>query len=87
MPGGLSGSRRGVGPAGAGEPVPQDNNFTVTGAKSVGVDVSAAGLMDICLAENDRRLGGYDARLLRPTTMPRLVRFARRFMANPAAAA
>jgi hypothetical protein len=81
------GIARGVGAAGEGEPAPQDNNFTVTGAKSVGVDVSAAGLMDICLAENGRRLGGYDARLLRPTTMPRLARFARRFMANPPAAA
>jgi hypothetical protein len=57
-----------------------DNNFTVTGSKSVGVDIEAADLMDICLAENERRLGGYDPRLKRPMTMPRLVRFARRFM-------
>ncbi len=57
-----------------------DNNFTVTGSKSVGVDIDAAALMDICLAENERRLGGYDRRLKRPMTMPRLVRFARRFM-------
>jgi hypothetical protein len=67
----------------------QDNNFTVTGAKQVGVDISIAGLMDVCLAENDRRLGIYDPRLLRPLTMPRLVRFARRFMGaakRPAAA-
>jgi hypothetical protein len=55
-----------------------DNNFTVTGSKSVGVDVNVAGLMDICLAENERRLAGYDPRLLRPTTVPRLVRLARR---------
>ena len=55
-----------------------DNNFTVTGSKSIGVDVDVAELMDICLAENDRRLAGYDLRLLRPTTMPWLVRFARR---------
>jgi hypothetical protein len=57
---------------------PPDNNFTVTGSKSIGVDVDVAQLMDICLAENERRLAGYDARLLRPTTMPRLVRVARR---------
>ena len=57
-----------------------DNNFTVTGSKSVGVDIDAASLMDICLAENDKRLGGYDKRLKRPMTMPRLVRFARLFM-------
>ena len=39
---------------------PQDNNFTVTGSKSVGVDITPGELMDICLAENDRRLAGYD---------------------------
>ena len=57
-----------------------DNNFTVTGSKSVGVDIDAAALMDICLTENERRLGGYDKRLKRPKTVPRLVRFARLFL-------
>jgi hypothetical protein len=58
-----------------------DNNFTVTGSKAVsGVDIDPADLMDICLAENDRRLGGYDKRLKRPRIMPRLVRFARLFL-------
>jgi hypothetical protein len=58
----------------------QDNNFTVTGAKDVGVDISVADLMSVCLEENSRRLGIYDSRLLRPATVPMLVRFARRFM-------
>jgi len=62
-----------------GEPAP-DNNFTVTGAKSVGMDIGVAELMDICLAENDRRLAGYDKRLLRPKFVPFMVRLARRFM-------
>ena len=62
----------------------QDNNFTVTGSKSVGVEISPAELMDICLAENDRRLAGYDPRLIRPTFVPRIVRLAQRFMKNPA---
>jgi hypothetical protein len=55
----------------------QDNNFTVSGAQSLtegGIDVPE--LMSLCLAENERRFSGYDPRLLRPTTMPRLVRFA-----------
>ena len=56
----------------------QDNNFTVTGSQSIGVDVDVAGLMDTCLVENDRRLSGYDPRLLRPRMVPRLVRLARR---------
>jgi hypothetical protein len=61
----------------------QDNNFTVTGSRSIGIDLDAAALMDICLAENDRRLAGYDARLLRPTVVPQLVRLARRFRRKP----
>jgi hypothetical protein len=65
-----------------GAPAP-DNNFTVTGAKQVGVDVGVAGLIDICLAENDRRLGLYDRRLLRPRFVPAMARLARRFMPTP----
>jgi hypothetical protein len=66
----------------------QDNNFTVTGAQQIGIDIDIAELMDICLAENDRRLASYDKRLLRPATVPPLVRFARRFLrsAKPAPA-
>ena len=58
----------------------QDNNFTVTGAKQVGADIEVADLIDICLSENARRMAPYDPRLLRPSTVPALVRFARRFM-------
>jgi hypothetical protein len=59
----------------------QDANFTVNGAEALGgPEINTAELMDICLAENDRRLSGYDPRLRKPTTVPKLVRFARRFM-------
>jgi hypothetical protein len=59
----------------------QDNNFTISGAQAVGDGgVDTALLMDLCLAENERRFAGYDGRLLRPTTVPRLVRLVRRFM-------
>jgi hypothetical protein len=81
------GIARGFDGAGDGEQgiVPQDNNFTLTGSKAVGaVDLSLAALMDVCLAENDRRLSGYDARLLRPMVVPRLVRFARRWVKSDA---
>jgi len=60
---------------------PQDNNFTLHGSKAVAdVDLSAAALFDRCLAENKRRMAGYDARLLRPQVVPSIVRFLRRFM-------
>jgi hypothetical protein len=58
----------------------QDNNFTVTGAKAVTDDMDVAELIDICLAENERRMGVYDRRLLRPFVIPALAKLARRFM-------
>jgi len=58
----------------------QDNNFTVTGAQSVGSDMNVGQLIDICLAENQRRMSLYDRRLLRPALVPALARLARRFM-------
>ena len=65
----------------AGGEEPQDNNFTLTGSKAVGaVDLSIGALLDVCLAENDRRLLGYDPRLLRPRVVPCLVRLARRIV-------
>lgn len=83
------GIARGV--RGAGDSVPptpaRDNNFTLTGTKAVGaVDLSIAGLIDLCLKENDRRLSGYDPRLLRPNFVPRVMRLARGFMGRPSAA-
>jgi hypothetical protein len=58
-----------------------DNNFTVTGAQSMShEDLSVRELMLLCLDENDRRFAGYDERLLRPQTMPKLTRLALRFM-------
>ena len=58
----------------------QDNNFTVTGAKSVSVDVSAADLVDLCLAENHRRMAAYDPRLLRPAAVPAVARLVSRLL-------
>jgi hypothetical protein len=58
----------------------QDNSFTVTGAKSVGEDINVAQLIDLCLSENERRMGLYDRRLLRPFAVPALAALVRRFM-------
>ncbi len=58
----------------------QDANFTLTGSGAVGVELTVGSMMDLCLAENDRRMAGYDRRLLRPMLVPRLVRFVRRFL-------
>ena len=37
-----------------------DNNFTLTGGKALGDELSVLGLMEISLQENDRRFAGYD---------------------------
>jgi hypothetical protein len=58
----------------------QDNNFTVTGAKAIGDDIDVAELIDLCLAENARRMSVYDRRLLRPFAVPALAKLVRRFM-------
>jgi hypothetical protein len=59
----------------------QDNNFTLHGAQSVAEDgVDLCDLIALCLAENDRRFAGYDERLLRPATMPRLARSVLRLL-------
>ncbi len=58
----------------------QDNNFTLSGAKSVGADLSAAELIGLCLAENERRMSLYDERLVRPAAVPALARLVRRLV-------
>lgn len=58
----------------------QDMNFPANVGDSVGGGVSTRALIDLCLLENDRRMAGYDPRLLRPTTVPRIARLIRRFL-------
>jgi hypothetical protein len=55
----------------------QDSNFTMTSAQAVTpVEIEFRDLMQLCLQENDRRFAGYDARFVRPTTVPALARLA-----------
>ena len=56
------------------------DNFTMTGHESMGIDIDGGELMAVCLAENDRRMSGYDERLLRPKLVPRLARLAHRLL-------
>jgi len=58
----------------------QDNNFTLSGAKTVSAEISVAELIGLCLAENRRRMSAYDERLVRPAAVPALARLARRLM-------
>ena len=69
------GMARGIG---AKESAPHDNsNFTVKGASALSpIEFGVRDLMQLCLQENDRRFTGYDSRLLRPMTVPALIRLA-----------
>jgi hypothetical protein len=65
--------------------VAHDATFAIKGSAALGVDLSPRALLDLCLVENDRRMAGYDRRLLRPTTVPFLAGVARRVLPKPAA--
>ncbi len=55
----------------------QDSNFTMSSAQAVTpVEIGVRDLMMLCLQENDRRFSGYDARFVRPTTVPALAKIA-----------
>jgi hypothetical protein len=59
-------------------------NFTVQGHHSLArEDLSARDLIDICLAENDRRMAMLDPRLPRPRLVPALAHFVRLFLGRP----
>jgi hypothetical protein len=58
----------------------QDANFAMTGAEQIGVAIGPAALLELCLVENDRRMAGYDGRLLRPRLVPTLSRLALRLI-------
>jgi len=59
--------------------VSEQDNFTMKGHEAIG-DFSIRAFLETCLRENERRLGLYDASLLRPRFAPRLARTALRFM-------
>jgi hypothetical protein len=56
----------------------QDNNFTINGASQLADDIDVFKLIDVCQAENGRRLANYDRRLKRPRFVPFMTRTFRR---------
>ncbi|HTH60010.1 MAG TPA: ferritin-like domain-containing protein [Paraburkholderia sp.] len=57
-----------------------DSNFLPANRDVIGDGLNPRALLELCVAENDARMSGYDARLLRPTLVPALARAALWFM-------
>jgi hypothetical protein len=64
---------------GGGAPGDSDN-FTLTAHQDLGESVTLHKLLGLCLAENERRMAPYDARLRRPRLVPALARLAHRIL-------
>jgi Rubrerythrin len=60
-------------------------NFTVNGSEALADEMDLGKLIRICLAEDKRRMAGYDARLRRPRLMPLLAGIAAIFIRPKAA--
>jgi hypothetical protein len=56
------------------------NNFTLSAHHDLGEPVTVHALLALCLRENDRRMGRYDARLLRPRLVPSIAKLAYRIL-------
>lgn len=70
-------NRIGLAGAGSGD---SGDNFVAAGGQNFTAAFNLRDFLELCLAENDRRLAPYDPRLIRPTLMPNLVRFALLFI-------
>ncbi len=57
-----------------------DSNFLAANRGTLNATLTPKALLDMCLEENERRMSGYDARLVRPSVMPAVARFALRFL-------
>jgi hypothetical protein len=56
------------------------DNFTLSAHKELDSDLTLHSLLGRCLAENERRMAPYDARLLRPRLVPTIARLAYRLL-------
>jgi len=51
-----------------------NKNFTMKAHQKIATDITPRRFLELCLAENARRLDRYDARLIRPRLVPALAK-------------
>lgn len=56
------------------------DNFVMAGGDSLGKDFNVREFLELCIAENDRRMAHLDPGLIRPTLMPTLIKFVLHFI-------
>jgi hypothetical protein len=57
-----------------------NKNFTLKAHEKIATDITPRQFLELCLAENARRLDRYDARLIRPRLVPTLARMVCRIL-------
>lgn len=58
----------------------EGDNFMSQSRGTIAIEITPHGFVELCLAENERRMARLDPRLLRPTLMPGLARLALPFL-------
>lgn len=56
------------------------DNFVAAGGQNFTAEFNVREFLELCLSENDKRMAPFDARLIRPTLMPTLIKFALNFI-------
>ncbi len=64
----------------AGDAASGGDNFVAAGGQNFAAEFNVREFLELCLSENDKRMAPFDARLIRPTLMPTLVKFALNFI-------
>lgn len=64
----------------AGDAASGSDNFVAAGGQNFATDFNVREFLELCLSENDKRMAPFDARLIRPTLMPTMIKFVLNFI-------
>lgn len=64
----------------AGDAASGSDNFVAAGGQNFAADFNVREFLELCLSENEKRMAPFDARLIRPTLMPTMIKFVLNFI-------